>query len=80
MPIVVNINLSARIRPRAAQALRRAGYQIEEFEEISDLLSLTGEVMEGAYGDRLLLGLENNLTVVLSRGEDEYVAIGTFGF
>ena len=39
MPIVVNINLSARAKPRAAEALRRAGYEIEEFEGLSEPIS-----------------------------------------
>ena len=80
MPIVVNINLSARAKPRAAEALRRAGYEIEEFEGLSEPISLTGKVMDGAYEDRLLIGLDKDVVAVISNDDEEMVAIGTIRF
>ena len=75
---VVHISVSARATPRAAQTLRRAGYEIKQFEELSEPVPLKGEVITGGQGGRFFLALENtNIIVILDRGIHNMVAIGT---
>lgn len=74
---VVHISVSARATPRAAQTLRRAGYKIKRFEELSEPVPLKGEVIGGGQDGRFLLALEKtNIIVILDRGI-HMVAIGT---
>lgn len=72
------ICVSARVNPRTARVLRNNGFEIDQFEELSEPTKLTGEVIEGAQGGRCFLGLDNsNIIVILDKGGDNMVAIGT---
>jgi hypothetical protein len=76
--IVPRISVSARINPRTARVLRNYGFEIDQFEELSEPTILTGEVIEGARGGRCFLGLDDsNIIIILDKGRDDMVAIGT---
>ena len=79
---MVNITLNTNIRPRVAQALRRHGYEIEQFDSaLSPEVRLTGEVIDGGTDERFLLQINDSLALVVAKDNNEsLVVIGTTTF
>jgi len=78
---VVNITVQAKVRPRVAQAMRRHDFEIEEFvSTLSPEMCVSGELIDGGTDERFLLRVNDDLALVVAKGDDGLVAIGTTTF
>lgn len=78
---MVNITVQTKVRPRVAQAMRRHDFEIEEFvSTLSPEMCVSGELIDGGTDERFLLRVNDDLALVVAKGDDGLVAIGTTTF
>ena len=61
--------------------MRRHDFEIEEFvSTLSPEMCVSGELIDGGTDERFLLRVKDDLALVVAKGDDGLVAIGTTTF